>query len=139
MHYDIHLLTLQMQFKRVSNFFKSQVQANNNSEWIAILRTYWVPLRKNKGLSRASTLYFNPENCELKKFTFSKITDPVFTPALDLKSFYCYLISSLWFKYWDEQSKNKLRKLRINSYFWTIFSCSNRWKEVTLFYDFILP
>ena len=61
-----------------------------------------------------------------------KISDPILSPASDLKSYYRSLIFNLWYKDWDQQTNNKLRKIKNKPTFWSSSLCPVRRDEVVL-------
>ena len=62
----------------------------------------------------------------------TKITDPIQTPALDLKSHYQYLINNVWYKNWKNIQNNKLRKIKHTPTLWSTSSRDTRREEALL-------
>ena len=61
-----------------------------------------------------------------------KITDPILSPASDLKIFYRTLIQKLWSQNWENQLENKLRKIKNYPSPWSTSYRSNRREEIIL-------
>jgi len=64
--------------------------------------------------------------------SFPKITDPIPSPATDLKIFYQSLVTHLWYKNWEQQTNNKLRKIKNKPILWCSSFRESRREEVIL-------